>query len=97
MGDAVFRSDLRRQHWPGIDAAGLCAEQAAAPAEHCAELALADGRDLADSLELIVVEPPADIVGHSGQHVHAMGREEGLLVALRNPQRGSDPPIDSGR
>jgi hypothetical protein len=66
MGQAILRFDLRRQHRPGIDAAGLRAEQAPAPPEHRAKLALADGRDLADPLELVVVEPPADVVGHFG-------------------------------
>jgi hypothetical protein len=97
MGHPVLRPDLRRQHRPGVDAAGLGAEQPPAPTEHRAELALADGSDLADPLELVVVEPPADVIGDLGQHLHAMGREESLLVALGNPERRSQHPIDPGR
>ena len=76
MGHAILRPDLRRQHRPGIDASSLGAQRASPPAEHRAELALADGRDLADPLELVIVQPPADVLGDLGQHLHAMGREE---------------------
>jgi hypothetical protein len=87
MRQAILRFDLRRQHRPGIDAPGLRAEQPAPPAEDRAEFAFADSRNLADSLELILVEPEPDIVGNVGQHAQVARREEGLLVAAGNPER----------
>jgi hypothetical protein len=87
MRHAILRSDFRRQHRPGVDTPGLRAQQPATPPEHRAELALADRRNLADQLELILVEPPPDIGGDIGQHAQAMRSEEPLLVAAGNPER----------
>lgn len=88
MRHLVLGTDFGRQHGPGIDAAGPGPELPAAPAEHGTELGFADRGDLADPLELVFVEPLPDIVGHVGQQLERMGREESGLAPRIDAQGG---------
>jgi hypothetical protein len=80
MGEPVLGPRFRRQHRPRVDAAHLGAKQPAPAAEDGAELGFGDGRDLADPLELVLVEPLPDVLGDFGEHAHWMRGEEGGLV-----------------
>ena len=83
---------LGRQHRPRIDAAGLRPERAAGAAEDGAERALGDGRDLADEIELVVVEPAAHPGVELGQHVERMRREKALRLVARPRTSSSGSP-----
>ena len=72
VGDVKLGLPLGRQHRARIDAARLRPERAAGAAEDGAERALGDGGDLADEIELIVVEPAAHPGVELGQHVERM-------------------------
>ena len=72
------------EHRARIDAARLRPQRAAGAAEDRAERALGDGGDLADEVELVVVEPAAHPGVQLGEHVERMGREEARLVAARD-------------
>ena len=80
VGEAVFGPHFRRQHRARVDAPGLGAEQPPSAPEDRAELALGDGRDLPDPLELVLVEPLPDILGDFGQNAHRVRREKRGLV-----------------
>ena len=79
VGDVELGAALGRQHGARVDAAGPRPQRAAGAAEDGAERALGDGRDLADELELVVVEPAA----HPGVAARAARRADGA--------RGSRP------
>ncbi len=75
---------LGREHRPRIDAPRLRPQHAAGAAEDGAERALGDGGDLADEIELVVVEPAAHAGVEVGQDVERMGREEAGLVSAED-------------
>jgi hypothetical protein len=81
MGDPEFRSDFRREHRAGIDAAGLKGELTAPPAEDLGETRFADRGHLADLLQLILVEPDPDVVGNIGKNRKRVRGEERCFVA----------------
>ena len=87
VGEPVLGPRFRRQHRPRVDAAHLGAKQPAPAPEDGAELGLRDGRDLTDPLELVLVEPLPDVVGHLGEHAHWMRGEERGLVSGRTGGR----------
>ena len=107
MGQAVFRLHFRRQHRPRVDSPALRPKQPAPRAEHGAELALGDLGHLADSLELIFVEPEQDVLGNAGKQRHQMRRQELRLSAAGNqhgpwglsipPNRPTAQPPDTRR
>ena len=72
---------LGRQHRTGVDPAGPRPQHPAGAAEDGAERALGDDRDLADEIELIVIQPAADAVGQLGQELDGDRREKSLLLA----------------
>ena len=72
VGEPVLGPRFRRQHRSRVDAAHLGAKQPAPAPEDGAELGLRDGRDLTDPLELVLVEPLPDVVGHLGQDGHGV-------------------------
>ena len=84
----ILGAHFGRQHRPSVDAAGPGPELAAARAEHGAELGFADRGDLADPLELVLVEPLPDVVGHVGQELERVGRQEGGLAPRIDAQGG---------
>jgi hypothetical protein len=87
VGEAVFRPHFRRQHRPRVNAAGLGAEQPSPAPEDGAELALGNGRDLPDPLELVLVEPLPDVLGDFGQNAHRVRGEERGFVPWRTGGR----------
>jgi hypothetical protein len=76
MGDPELRFDFGREHRAGIDPAGLIGELAAAAAEDLAEAGFADCGNLADLLQLILVEPEPDVLGNVGEDGDWVRREE---------------------
>ncbi len=83
----VLRPDLGRQHRTRVDSACPGPQQPARSAEHRAELALRDGRDLADPLQLVFIEPEPDVVRNVGKHRHRVRRQEGSLVSTAHQKR----------
>lgn len=96
VGDPILRFHLRREYRPGIDPPALGAEQPPPRAEDGAQLALGDLGDLADPLQLVLVEPEEDVLGYSGEQRHQMGSQEpGLGTDLH--QHRPRPPLPSNR
>ena len=90
-GEDVRRRELGqplgRQHRAGIDAQGAGAQRAARVAEDGAERALGDRRNLADQVELIVVQPASNPRVQVRHHDQRLGGEESGLDAEGHHQR----------
>ena len=96
VGDPILRLHFGREHRPGVNAPALGAEQPSPCAEDGAEVALSDLGDLADPLQLILVEPEEDIHRYSREQRHQMGSEEPGLASPRHQHRPR-PPLPSFR
>jgi len=78
---AAFVAHRGRQHRAVINAMRVLVEGAAHPSERGAERRLAECGDVADLVEVVVVEAFADLVGHVGQQRHRFGCQETGLVS----------------
>ena len=97
MDHPILGADLGREDRTGVDPPRPGAERPSLAAEHGVQVGLFDDRNVADQVELVVVEPGTDAVGHLGEDVDVMGREEGLLrpPIPRGPTNGrTDGPTD---
>ncbi len=96
--DAALGPDRRRQHRAAIDAVRVLVQGAARASERDPERLFAERGDLADPLEVVVVEPFADRVGHVGQERHRFGRQEHRLVSRRHrPDQRARLALDDRR
>jgi hypothetical protein len=86
MGESILRLHLGGQHRPSVDPPRLRAKQPPPAAEHGAQLALADGGDLPDPLELIFVESNPDVVGNLGKNRDPMRGKERRFRTIGNEQ-----------
>jgi len=84
VGQMEFELLLGGQHRPGVDPARPRPQGPAGAAEHGAQRGLRNGGDLADQLELVVVEPAPHAGMQIGQHVEGMGSEKSRLGAARD-------------
>ena len=96
VGESILRLHLGGQHRPRVDPACLRAKQPPPAAEHGAQLALADGGDLPDPLELIFVESNPDVVGYLGKDRHHMRGKE-RRFRTRGNEQGPDVGPEGGK
>ncbi|HSE51649.1 MAG TPA: hypothetical protein VLB00_05645, partial [Gemmatimonadales bacterium] len=93
VGDPILRFYFRREHRPGVDAPAPGPEQPSPRAEDGTQLALGDLGDLADPLQLVLIEPEEDVLGYSGEQRHQMGSQESGLGTERDQHRPASPVL----
>jgi hypothetical protein len=78
---------LRGKHRPGIDTLSPRPERPAAAAKDRAESGLGNGRDFADEIELVILQPQPHTGIELGQHLERMGSEKPAFVSSRDIQQ----------
>ena len=82
VGHPILGADFRRQHRPWIDAARAGAKLAPFASQDRVEIRFGDRGDVADDIELVVIEPLPDTIRRAGQLVDVMGRKKRLFRSL---------------
>jgi len=95
VGRSTFDLRLGGQHGSIIDPAGVLVQGATDATERDAERLLPQRGDLANPLEVIVVEPFADAVGRIGKQRDRLGCQEARLVSSGyRPDLGAGLALD---
>jgi hypothetical protein len=90
MRNPELGADFGREHRAGIDATGLEGKLPASAAEDLSEACFADRGHLADVVELVLLEPEADIVGNVGEDEERIWGEERGLVSWTDGEDSGD-------
>jgi hypothetical protein len=77
---------LRRQHGARVDATSTGPQYPAAGSEHRAQRVFGNGRNLADKIQLIVVQPLPEASIQLREHLHRVGSEKAALLACGHVQ-----------
>jgi hypothetical protein len=83
---------FRREHRPGIDAACSCPEQETPAPEDRSERAFGNSRDLADEIELVILQPDSHTGIQLGQYIEwVRGKKFPLFTGGHMQQRIAAP------